>query len=287
MSKVLVASSIGPGKEYAMPVICDTLSSTFMSYDRVVVFDTLKPSECEPRLPQSTHTIRLSNASYKGEKLEIIQRVAIVRERTRKYFLEGDWSHLFFLDVDVVPPSDAVDRLLACEMPLATGIYSLREFSRVWLPAMTIGSYGQTVYHAAYLMRNVRGFGLGCMLIERSALEKTPFRSKDNLKDYGEDFAFCVDSGGNVVVEKDVSCWHVDTTLLCGRLIVEEPKLGAIWEGSTQWVINKFGRWVRGEPRYGFSSEIIAQLGPEFNKGLFTPLHIETADYADIIKEKK
>lgn len=40
-----------------------------------------------------------------------------------EYFLPSDYTHIFFLDSDVVPQADAIDRLLLHDKPIVAGVY--------------------------------------------------------------------------------------------------------------------------------------------------------------------
>jgi hypothetical protein len=49
--------------------------------------------------------------------------VDFVRNNFIRLFLRGDWSHLFLLDSDTEGPLDCLTKLLALDVPLATGCY--------------------------------------------------------------------------------------------------------------------------------------------------------------------
>lgn len=281
MNSVLVASSVGPGKEYAIPILDASIQQ--IGLPSLVVMDGVKTEI------RSTWSVRLAGRPDRTR----IQRISDVREMTRKYFLgasvnvaQGEWTHLFFLDADVIVPACTIEKLLKHKSPIATGIYPLRDFAHIYLPAMTTSSSGKTIFGATHVTLRAQAFGMGCMLIERSVLQSTKFRQGKDLERLGEDYGFCVDSGCEVVVDPTISCWHVHSSGLAGRFAVEAARPGVVWEGSTRYAGNKFGKWVRGDPRYDLTPKQISELGPEFSTGSFVPVHVETAQYADIAKEK-
>lgn len=273
MNKVLVASSIGPGKEYAIPILENTLNNVTVGLEEYIVAD-------EVSVEYSDYNMRPVE-----EKLTRIQRIARVREKTRQHFLKGDWTHLFFLDADILPPAWAVEKLLAHKAPIATGLYPLRDFSSIELPAVVEGLSGKTVYGPKYFESKVDAFGMGCMLIERSVLKKTKFRQGDALNSTGEDYGFCMDAGVKVVLDHTVNCWHVHSNMIAGRFDLQDVTAGVVWEGSARYAINKYGKWERGKPKYHLKADQIAKLGPEFKVGQFTPVKVETRKYADITQE--
>lgn len=276
-SKVLLATSIGPGKEYAVPIVQDTATWIEGADDTLLVADGVEVG---------TVVDAVMYLAESEEKLNRIARIARVRARTRMHFLgAGDWTHLFFLDADVVPPANIIPRLLAAKAPIATGIYPLRDFSAVFMPAVTMGASGKRIVGAVHITTKAQAFGMGCMLIERDVLQRTEFRSGEALKELGEDYGFCIDSGEDVTVDPSVSCWHVHSDGTAGRLAVEEVRYGVMWEGSSMYGQNKFGSWVLGEPKYDLSQDKIDQLGPEFSVGQFTPVKVESRAYADLLSE--
>jgi hypothetical protein len=282
--KIMLASSIGPSKEYAADILKHSVR--ILKYKTsTVVFDG-HPSSISGLIhyfdDMQIDTAVCANVNSAG-KLSTIERIANIREATRKEFLKSDCSHLFFLDADIIPPVACIEKLASHRAAIATGIYPLRDFSQIHLPALTEGKTGKPLFGAPYVQRSVDGFGMGCMLIRRDVLEKTEFRQGADLSKLGEDYGFCVDSGHKVLVDPAVSCWHVHSNGVAGRFAVGKARAGVVWEGSARHATNQFGRWERGVPRYDLSPEKIRQLGPEFVSGRYTPVQVETAMQADLL----
>src|SRR6185369_2757618 len=51
------------------------------------------------------------------------KRTNSARNLIREMVLRGDYSHLLFLDQDVILPADGLERLLAHRLPVVSGIY--------------------------------------------------------------------------------------------------------------------------------------------------------------------
>lgn len=278
-SNVMLGTCVGPGKAYAVPVIIDTLQVIEGVDHRCFVVDGVDITDEDERLTVDT-LIALDNPV---EDLNRIQRISRVRSCIREHFLKSKCTHLFFLDADVIPPVDIVERLLKQNAPIATGIYPLRDFAHIHLPSVIKTEAGSVIFGATHATVKSQTFGMGCMLIERDVLKKTEFRHGEGLTTLGEDYGFCMDAGCEVAIDPTISCWHVHSNMIAGRFKVEDAKVGVMWEGSARYGVNKHGKWVRGEARYDLSSEQVAELGPEFSVGQFTPIKVETRSYAEIV----
>ena len=84
--------------------------------------------------------------------------------------LMGDWNYAFHLDSDVVPPPDAIYRLMSHNLPLVSGVYHRRSPPH-GVPVMMKGGGWVTHYPPNTLME-VDFVGAGCMLMRRDLLEK-------------------------------------------------------------------------------------------------------------------
>ena len=137
----------------------------------------------------------------------------------------AEWC--FMLDSDVIPPHDAVLRLLAHRKPLISGIYHRRS-PPVGIPVMQRGGRWVTEFLANAVIE-VDVVGAGCLLIHRSILERLPesrpghhwFDWRVNLQGRGiyenykctsEDFAFCYRVkeilGIPTLVDTSIQCRH-------------------------------------------------------------------------------
>jgi hypothetical protein len=140
--------------------------------------------------------------------------------------LEHRFDYIFFLDSDVVPPPDAVARLMAHNKPLVSGLYCRRS-PPVGVPVAIKNGQWLTKYRPGSLVE-VDYVGAGCMLIHRSILETMkPQRDGKHWFDWrvdmkgilpageclSEDFTYCkaVKSqlGIPTLLDTSVVCKHI------------------------------------------------------------------------------
>jgi hypothetical protein len=141
--------------------------------------------------------------------------------------LQSDCQYLFFLDSDVVPPPDAVLRLLSHKLPIVSGMYCRRSPPAA-VPVMLNGGQWVTKFPPNALME-VELVGAGCLLIHRSVLERVPPQRPGNPPKWfdwrvdmngvegmgpylSEDFTFNVhvrNHGYKVIVDTGIQCKHI------------------------------------------------------------------------------
>lgn len=146
--------------------------------------------------------------------------------------LEGDFDYIFFLDSDVIPPNDAVLRLMQHNQPIVSGLY-FRRSPPVGIPVM--------IKNGVWLQQFLEGLievdrvGSGCLLIHRSVLENfKPQRKSKHWFDWrvdmrgsegnnpafdegclSEDFTFCkscIEQGWKILVDTTIKCLHVGSS---------------------------------------------------------------------------
>ena len=166
--------------------------------------------------------------------------VDFVRNNFVRITKAGDFSHLFLLDSDCEPPLDAIDRLLALNVPLATGCYpvwmqqglrwALANFdsdrrSRLfeWLPSLTEPF-------------EVDAGGAGCLLIRRDVFNKVKWpwfkwvEKEDGTQESEDIFFFrkCNEAGMRVMADPQVIVNHFKklniTDLM--RMVMRSPRQG-------------------------------------------------------------
>lgn len=147
------------------------------------------------------------------------------RNEACKALLQGSYEWLFFLDSDVIPPRDAVPRLLARNLPIVSGLYCRRSPPHGLPVAIKNGNWLQQYMPGSLV--EVDLVGAGCLLIHRTVLEKLPpqqpgrawFNWKVDLREHlpegeglSEDFTFCLwarKHGYKVILDTGVVCRHV------------------------------------------------------------------------------
>lgn len=166
-----------------------------------------------------------------GFQTFLAQPVDHARNLCVRHFLGGDWTHLFFVDSDIELPDDALLRLLAADVPIASGLYPLHRPAEGLCLSAAVETGPQRVQ---FITRRPDGpteadvTGLGCCLIRRDVLERMSdpwfrfgVRADDGaLIDEDIDFFLRVrdQSGIHPVVIPEVLCGHH-----------REVDLGALW----------------------------------------------------------
>lgn len=140
--------------------------------------------------------------------------------------IERGFRWLFFLDDDVIPPPDTIQRLINRDVDIVSGLYYRR--AEPIMPVSLYDSKPKPVFTTNIefgQLAEVDLVGAGCLLIKRNVLEKmrTPKMDWfDWLMDRydipedercSEDFAFCRkakrDHGFKVWLDTTIQCQHV------------------------------------------------------------------------------
>jgi hypothetical protein len=138
-------------------------------------------------------------------------------------------EYLFFLDSDVIPPNDAIIRLLRHNQYIISGMYCRRS-PPAGVPVMIRNGQWVTQFERGSIVE-VDMVGTGCILIHRSVFEslapsrpeagKHWFDWRVDMKGLGiyhdsrctsEDFVFCQnarDHGYKILVDTSIECKHV------------------------------------------------------------------------------
>ena len=140
--------------------------------------------------------------------------------------LREGYRYVFMMDSDVIPPNDAILRLIRHNKPIISGVYHRRS-PPVGIPVMQKGGQWVTSYPANAIIE-VDVVGAGCLLIRRDVLEKLPpirpghrwFDWKvnynglpgQNRPGMSEDFEFCYQCRQNgipILVDTSVQARHI------------------------------------------------------------------------------
>lgn len=114
-------------------------------------------------------------------------------KRIAYYFLRRKFDWLFLLEEDIIPPEDALVKLLQAESLVVSGVYYLRSFPH------------KPVNFKEYT-------GLGCILLKKEVFEHVSPEDFKWSDLYADDYYFCqamLDKGLTIVVDKKVQCKHV------------------------------------------------------------------------------
>jgi len=135
--------------------------------------------------------------------------------------LELGFDYCFFLDDDIIPPSDTIVRLMNHNLPIVSGMYYRRSspICPVMMRNVPGGKQWISEFKTPDLME-VDYVGAGCLLIHSSVLKAVPQPWFDwrcdrydlpELERMSEDFAFCENAkkhGFKTFVDTSIQCKH-------------------------------------------------------------------------------
>lgn len=146
--------------------------------------------------------------------------LSAARNKCVETFLASNYNWLLFLDSDVTPPTDGIDRLMAHGKKIVSGLYHQK--GGEFLPNMyTYKGWneetGQHDYNWITEWKQgetiaVDAVGAGFLLIHREVLEAIGTTDWFNFKEGGEDLAFCRQAkakGYDIWVDTSIKCGHV------------------------------------------------------------------------------
>lgn len=149
------------------------------------------------------------------------------RNQIVETFMQSDCTHLFMVDADTVPPPDAIDKLLALEEDIATGITPIVNkddlTSNVFLTNEEEASpMPLDSIQSRALPFEITAVGLSCVLIKRTVFEKMkkPYFTSfwfENGKFCEGDVNFCgkaKDAGFKIMADPRIKADHVKEIIL-------------------------------------------------------------------------
>lgn len=147
-------------------------------------------------------------------------------QRGRNLFLQGDYDAMLIIESDIVPPSDALQKLIALDADCAYGVYRFRKTNIINIFERYPDKNGNLPrnegeslsLHPAKLAQARRdgvtkcsGAGLGCVLIKRHVLERFEFWHEDQGGHCDTYFNRDVLQAGMVqLADMTIICGHID-----------------------------------------------------------------------------
>lgn len=164
------------------------------------------------------------------------RNVLYANAQARQRVLDGAYTHLLMLEDDIVPPPDAIEKLIAVGADVTYGLYCWRRGGmHHWSAYEMIGEAGGRSWSidrpgdAADAFRAgavvaVGGVGFGCTLITRQTLAAIAFRLPDDYDRGGAstDWMFALDAGAAGATQAA----HLG--VVCGHIAME-PSARVIW----------------------------------------------------------
>lgn len=234
MTTVLVGVITHAGEQHCRDIFFKYLQAISTSVSFVIVTNSGEEDRkdlerrAEPLKKKGTVAI-LSNEKIEERLDQIVSNRNVVRE----YFLNGTWEYLYFLDSDLIGPTNAIDALRHHNHNLVTGWY-LGVFDSNGKPVIRPVAYA---FHSKDTVRQLSikdvvmprflrivAAGLGCCLIHRTILEQVIFRRHAG----SEDAVFFKDArekcGEELWLDTRVAYWHLKLPLTDERVHLYDPR---------------------------------------------------------------
>ena len=179
---------------------------------------------------------------YSPDSLEVGE----ARNRIVEMAMRDGVEWIFFIDYDVAPPPNALIKLLSLKVPIAAGVYHLKQVPSYPLIQVEGWDYAFEDYDVGDLIK-ADGVGMGCTLIKTKVFEKidppwfktVPGYSPNThtvLPNMTEDIYFCQKArkaGYDIIVDTSVQCSHVDWRTGVQYHYVPDPNGGK--RGTPGW----------------------------------------------------
>jgi len=166
--------------------------------------------------------------------------VDYVRNGIVKQFLVGNWTHLFLVDSDTGPPLDCLSKLLALDVPLASGCYPVIQQG---VPKWAIANKNSDGHYRLLEKPSLptKPFeadagGAGCLLVSRAVFDRVNwpwFKWIENPdgSQISEDIYFfdkCAEAGIRVTIEPNIICDHFKKLNITSLMRLKMQKKGAL-----------------------------------------------------------
>lgn len=153
-----------------------------------------------------------------NRNIAVIYNAAVMRARA------GGYTHLLTLEDDIVPPVDALSRLLACDAPVAYSVYCWRRVGHHWSAYRTLmedsgASWSDDEPHTAAQLAtdgailDCAGVGNGCTLIDLRVFDRVTWHVAKRQR-FAQDWNFALDCQRQRIRQAahfGVLCGHVDS----------------------------------------------------------------------------
>lgn len=226
---VLIAAPIGGHKQYSINAWFQWIADQdWKDYDIAISAN----GDVAAELCQKLREVRIKDKHGQDKKvislelpnskdLTIIQRITYSREQLRRYAVEHDYDYLFFLDTDTIPAcKDTIEHMLLHDVDVLSGLYFYKG-TRVPVVISKDTNTNMSLETIEFLakkdiLRDVHGFGFGCLLLSRKAFEKCSFDYHIFGEERSDDFGYCH------VLSQAGFLLYFDARMICKHL--EPPK---------------------------------------------------------------
>ena len=144
-----------------------------------------------------------------------IDNVKKQREYFRNLALKGDYTHLYFLGADTMPPDDVLEKLLSHNKDIVGGVYWGRhdahngnpEGAVAWIHNKTEG-FQNRIFKQEDSLVVADGMGMDCVLISREVLEQISWMSWIQNDDDYPFYDRAKELGYKINIDTGVQCKH-------------------------------------------------------------------------------
>lgn len=156
-----------------------------------------------------------------------VSPVAKARNTIVEQFLKTDATHLWMIDDDTIPPKDALEKLLALEKPIASGVTPILRHegltSNVYMESQPLSMDDATKDKKPFPAIAV---GASCLMIERETLRKMHSKYRGRIFEdqwtpsnelISEDIVFCNrarESYLQINIHPEVVCRHARNVII-------------------------------------------------------------------------
>lgn len=149
------------------------------------------------------------------ERQQCWRNVQLNYEKMRTITLDR-YDKVWCVESDIIPPADALEKLLEVDAPVVSGLYALRHGT----PIPSVKVWGETLHGIGSAMRweeiaanwgktvQTSGACMGCTLIDRSAFEGFSFLLRDSVPPDGAWMEHCFHNAIKQMARLDVLCGH-------------------------------------------------------------------------------
>ncbi|MHC1696448.1 MAG: glycosyltransferase family 2 protein [Eubacteriales bacterium] len=162
--------------------------------------------------------------------------VYVAREQIVRYALDNKFTHVFFLDSDMVPPRDIIPQLLAHDKDIVSGAAYMRKppYKPCFYEKLSLGEGNEIqcepMLEYPHGLVKVEGVGMACALIRTkvfTSIYEAGYPCFFPVPGYGEDLGFCLRArkcGYDLFVDTTLQVGHI------GSVICSEDTYKA-WNG--------------------------------------------------------